>query len=353
MSVFTNQERSILGPLTTTFTPPAPCSIAVGLCPTCNLAWRGQTCAPSTVQDDPGCWPATTEGAPKPKQMLFGWGFYSPGLHCPAGYTSACTAIAGETTGWRVQYQMEAGETFVGCCPSGFGCANLNGQTCFVQAKSTTFPTVTCDAGSSNGFGFMTLPNSKVRSVNLYAPMIQLAWKASDLGSSSASTTSTSTTGTSTSSSIASNTHQPQSSPESSPLPTVTPTPVSQSSNTLSTGAIAGIAIGAAALLLAIVAAAFYIWRRRRTEQAGRQTEQAGRPPDYSPGPHGGAGWGANPQAMQFQHYYSGTSPQQSPVSELSGMMPPFEAPGPGDGPAEMPGHGQGFAVEMATEKYR
>lgn len=47
-----------------------------------------------------------------------GWGFYSPGLVCPHGYTSACTATAGGDAQWPVQFEMLEGETAVGCCPT-------------------------------------------------------------------------------------------------------------------------------------------------------------------------------------------------------------------------------------------
>ncbi|KAK0733518.1 hypothetical protein B0T26DRAFT_745553 [Lasiosphaeria miniovina] len=94
----TADSRPILGPLTTTFTPPAPCLVPVGQCTTCTVAWNGQECAPSSgtfAQDAETCWPATTNGVPKVTLPFAGWGFYSPGLVCPVGYTSACTAIAG------------------------------------------------------------------------------------------------------------------------------------------------------------------------------------------------------------------------------------------------------------------
>jgi hypothetical protein len=75
---------------------------------------------------------------------------------------------------------MKPDETFVGCCPTGFGCDNLNGQTCIMRAKSTILPTVSCETGASNNFGFTTLPNEEVTNLSLYAPMIQLAFQSSD-----------------------------------------------------------------------------------------------------------------------------------------------------------------------------
>lgn len=112
-------SRTIINSLTTTFTPPVTCTIPVIACPTCNYGWAAQTCHTS-VEDNTACWPSTSSGfLPSPTQPLWGWGFYSPGLICPKGYTSACTATATATTlgTWTPQWVMDAGETAVGCCP--------------------------------------------------------------------------------------------------------------------------------------------------------------------------------------------------------------------------------------------
>jgi hypothetical protein len=76
------------------------------------------------LNDATACWPPATTGPPTARSSLRdwnfgGWGFYSPGLVCPGGYTSACSAIANQTAalGWDVEYSMLAGETAVGCCP--------------------------------------------------------------------------------------------------------------------------------------------------------------------------------------------------------------------------------------------
>lgn len=147
-----NQPRTILGPLTTIFTPPTSCG---NLCFSSvgtkyMTGWRGQSCLstflngmvsfgplkseiapkspspPSTrakvlliVQvDATQCWPPTTAGASYPSLPFYGRGFYSPGLVCPHGYTSACTATANALADWPVQFEMLEGETAVGCCPT-------------------------------------------------------------------------------------------------------------------------------------------------------------------------------------------------------------------------------------------
>lgn len=122
--------RSILGPLTTTFTPPPACTIAVANCNTCKVGWLAQTCFSSNslfqnASDESTCWPPVTI-TPTPGN-LSSYGFYSPGLICPSGYSTACaaagtakTAVTGlaNGTGFAFQYDLLANETAVGCCPT-------------------------------------------------------------------------------------------------------------------------------------------------------------------------------------------------------------------------------------------
>ncbi|OCK98065.1 uncharacterized protein K441DRAFT_703601 [Cenococcum geophilum 1.58] len=212
-------SRTIIGPLKSTFTPPPACSILVAQCATCTVAWQGQSCysvdsSDEGAEDQASCWPPAT--ATTPPAPLAGWGFYSPGLNCPVGYTSACTAISqaqGSSssvsliTPFVFQYSLNAGETAVGCCPTGYSCSNnpqYSWQTCVSIATSATYSAVTCESGTSGGFAFWTIPFTTVSAVtisevSLYAPMIQINWKASDrpvktvtVGSTSASTSATS-----------------------------------------------------------------------------------------------------------------------------------------------------------------
>lgn len=125
---------TILGPLTTVFTPPPACTVAVGSQvsdggllglgllgssgPAGNFAFLGQTCSAGQPADATACWPATSAGAPPPPApSMQGWGAYSPGVECPAGYATACAATAGGASGWPLQFRLTAGETAVGCCP--------------------------------------------------------------------------------------------------------------------------------------------------------------------------------------------------------------------------------------------
>ena len=336
--VYTSSERVILGPLTTVFKPPGPCTIAVGACATCNVAFWGQTCGPTRVHDDQGCWPATTTGAPDPGETLTGWGFYSPGLKCPEGYTSACTAIEGKTTGWKLQFPIESQETFVGCCPTGFNCNNINGQTCImIVSKTTSLPTVSCHGFSSNNFGFTTIPNEQVTQLNLLAPMIQLAFKSSDQAALS-STTATTAAATQTTSA----TSAPTTSLPTATLSPETTTPPSTTTTSLSTGAVAGIAIGAATIAFLIAAAAFLLWRRRAPR-----------------------GWRAAPEPVtdlpEYGHHGDTKQSIHSSVMELGQGHGLAEVPGSEHRRAEMfagevglpRGRESGSVAEMPGEGYR
>lgn len=74
---------------------------------------------------------------------------------------------------------------------SGYGCANINGQTCTLVATSTTIPTVTCDGSKSGDFAFMTVPDAKasVTAFSLFAPMFQINWQSSDRPATASRTT--------------------------------------------------------------------------------------------------------------------------------------------------------------------
>jgi hypothetical protein len=112
------QVGANLGPLTTTFTPPAACSTAVAACATCASALLGQSCnAAGSPVDAASCWPSITAAVAAPSAPFHGLGFYSPGVACPNGYASACSATAGASSGWPLQFNLAASETAVGCCP--------------------------------------------------------------------------------------------------------------------------------------------------------------------------------------------------------------------------------------------
>jgi hypothetical protein len=114
----TGAEGTLLGPMTTAWSPPASCSVHVVNCATCLDGYQAQHCVNGgTAQDYTGCWPPATRQAGSPKYPYLGWGFYSPGVACPTGYTAACTAEYGKRADWPIQFVLVAGETAIGCCP--------------------------------------------------------------------------------------------------------------------------------------------------------------------------------------------------------------------------------------------
>ncbi|KAE9369984.1 hypothetical protein N431DRAFT_345662 [Stipitochalara longipes BDJ] len=249
-------SRTILGPLTTTFTAPATCTAAQRACSTCNYAWEAQTCYSGGaggsetygVKDATQCWPPTSAGLPEPTPPLWGWGFYSPGLICPTGYTSACSATAGSALTWTPEWSLAAGETAVGCCPSQYACTNNqpNVNTCQFVVSSTSVPVMTCHSGTTTDFSYLQVPftvsNTAEPTFTLYAPLIQINWQSSDLlPSSSLSSVIT------------------PSSAGQSPSYNATP---SAAKAGLPTGAIVGIAIGASLVALALTILLFLLRKK-------------------------------------------------------------------------------------------
>ncbi|KAL1874215.1 hypothetical protein VTK73DRAFT_542 [Phialemonium thermophilum] len=321
------QVPTNLGPLTTTFTPPAACTIAVGqsnggllglglLGSTLrDVARLGQACDAGGPADATTCWPPTTSGVKVPDGALGGWGFYSPGLDCPAGHASACSATggAGGSSGWPVQFNLQDGETAIGCCPSGYTCTNINGQTCVTVATSTVVPMVTCDAGGAGPVVTETIPDNaaSITAMTLLAPMIQLNFQSSDKSASSkasaaapASTSATDSTlaasssaaassagtssqtstsveaSTDSSESAGSSTSEQQVQTSSTGATTAAPTAEKSTGDGQKAGglpkvAVMGIAIGAGSAALLIAGSSVIICaRRRRKAREERELDQ-------------------------------------------------------------------------------
>jgi hypothetical protein len=347
--------RNILGPLTTVFTAPQECDVAA-LISYQTSAYRGQSCTVDFLADASTCWPQVTAAAPLQSPPLNGWGFYSPGISCPAGYTSACSATQGSSTGWVMQFPMDEGETAVGCCPtyapgpgtslsfvlgsnakveiySNYSCTSYgNGQTCVLSA-STSFLTAHCGAeGSFVSTGYATVPListittisggyspvTSAVSIGVKAPMIQINWRSEDLAAASQSVSSPMSSGTRpspTSSDPTSAATQPVSSPTSSNTNQST-----NSNNSISAGALSGAVIGGVVCLFAIAAAVFLFIKRRKTRDNIHDGVIKAAVSDRTQG---------------FQQGVSELSPSERPAelpglqdsSELSGYQRPIELP--------------------------
>ncbi|KAH8890963.1 hypothetical protein GQ53DRAFT_164843 [Thozetella sp. PMI_491] len=322
---FVNLPRTNLGPLTKAFTPPAACQVNIAQCATCDRAWQGQFCGSSGFGDTTTCWPPVDPSIASPTAPFLGWGFYSPGIVCPGGYTTACSATkgpSGYSAAWDVEFSLTLGETAIGCCPTGYTCGNNFGNTCFITATSTTISTVMCVNGTNN-LGFKTVPDQDVgiNTYTLFAPMYQLNWQSSDRpDSSSAQQTSTSSAGSSS-------TPSPASSGTSGNIASQTSPPPAESTGGLSSGAAAGIGVGATVLVVAIVAAVFFLWRRKRKGAAAAPLLQ---PPGlegyygrYNTAPK--SELSSDPHAYQLSH--SPTTIRTEPVESPHAASPPVEMP--------------------------
>ena len=113
-----------LGPLTTAFAMPPECNVAMAHvervldiplmgAKAATEAYLGQMCSRGNPAAAASCWPPMTA---KVAAMA---GYYSPGLECPVGYATACSATGGARglADWPTQFKLAAGETAVGCCP--------------------------------------------------------------------------------------------------------------------------------------------------------------------------------------------------------------------------------------------
>ncbi|KAL8397145.1 hypothetical protein RB594_004019 [Gaeumannomyces avenae] len=279
--------RTLLGPLTTAWTPPSICTMAMAGCGTCTTLWQGQSCNPERrAHDWTDCWPPRSAGVPDPGVMM-GWGLYSPAYECPAGYSTAALATSGAASGWSVGYSMAGGETAVACCPSGYSISSVvatgtTGQTCVAVVTSTTsLSTVQCISGSFANFNLVTLPNTdSPGTYTVFAPLFQLNHRAQDLSATTATTGSSSTPSTAPGGSAPG--------PPSQPAETSQPPSGGADANAenggggLTLGTKVGIGVGAGALAVCAVVllllAARALRRRRAARPVGEPLPGEGRP---------------------------------------------------------------------------
>ncbi|KAK8218985.1 hypothetical protein IWZ01DRAFT_479543 [Phyllosticta capitalensis] len=160
---------SPLGPLTTTFTPPSDCQIG----------YSSASFVSNLIDDISGYYNTSeytiAQIAKTCSNSAIGWGFYSPGLFCPVGYTTACASVA----------SLSSYSTF----PIGYECATTSSsnqaQGC-VKATSTKTTLAVCGTASKSSD---TSSESDPYYVNFskltifQAPMIQLNWKREDFES--------------------------------------------------------------------------------------------------------------------------------------------------------------------------
>ncbi|KAI0134063.1 hypothetical protein BJ170DRAFT_183415 [Xylariales sp. AK1849] len=322
MSFTLTASSTLLGPLTTTWTPPASCTVAMAACSTCTSGWLAQKCYSSnSVIDEASCWPPRSAGVADKIAPLMAWGVYSPGLECPSGYATACSYDGSKNTGdFEFLFRPETTETAIGCCPTGYSCAKqsgLIGQTCSAAIASSTIPTVTCESATSAHFSYQAVPwavfentTTKIMSTfYAYAPLFQLNYQSSDIASLSTTVTSEQSVPTDTSSKPAA----------SSSATTVEASQGQQSD--LSPGAVAGIVIGAALLVIALATISICVFRaqrRKRGQSLSHEGEMSSSQPISARDIHAGPfEVDANQHITWAQAELQGHAPKRALVSEL------------------------------------
>ncbi|KAI1828131.1 hypothetical protein F4861DRAFT_535555 [Xylaria intraflava] len=308
LQIISGTTRTNLGPLSSdTFS--YTCTRVYKACSTCDEGWAAQTCIKGTLTDNTDCWPPRATGVPAGRGPLLGWGVYSPGTICPAGFTSVATMVSGGSSDYSFQFPLTSGESAIGCCPEG-GFVPIKGygriQTC-VQFQATT-PFLLGSCGSDGpAFTPFTIGgefNSVVYpSFSVSAPFLQVVHQASDLpATSTSSLTNPATSTTSTSNSPVS--------------PANTQSSETSKSSSLSPGAAAGIAIGALVALILIAAGAFFFLRRYRKNRlaAPQQWDAGATGPAFKPYEpvHSVQVTGPNEMLMAPHSQYDGATPSNS-----------------------------------------
>ncbi|KAF2998383.1 hypothetical protein E8E14_000902 [Neopestalotiopsis sp. 37M] len=269
------QAEFNLGPLTTQFVAPSYCQEVIAKCDDCPSGWLAQKCdggGHKSQEDDSACWPPTATYARSATQPFLGWGFYSPGTICPSGYTPSCSSTAGQDglQAFYFQFSLASLETAVGCCPTGFACAHawdLSTQTCAATFSSTSIRTGSCNGRGDVSIAYMyktspftinttvsladgdSVSSSVIDKYTVYAPLIQLVHKSSDL------------TDTSSLSPTTLSTHTEEPSPQ-------------YNRNQLSTGVAVAIGIGGTAAFIVLLLLAYFAWRRKQR----KNTDSAAHP---------------------------------------------------------------------------
>lgn len=169
----------------------------------------------------------------------------------------------------------------------GYYYTNFLQQTCVGVASVTSIQTANCVSGTSDTPSYLTLPTTitaspgdaakaittTITAYTLWAPLIQLNFQASDLGTT---TTTSASSGSSASAITSSLPSSPTSAAPTSPSQAQTTLAVSQHSTGFSTGAKAGIGVAAGVAAVAIVAALALWLLYRRSRLQSRPKDESG-----------------------------------------------------------------------------
>ncbi|KAH8669134.1 hypothetical protein BX600DRAFT_435636 [Xylariales sp. PMI_506] len=313
---------TLLGALTTTFTPPTTCNVNVydilATDEDCVAGTSVVACAYFQLGDQAStsaCLPSAWE----PSTLAY----FSPGV-CPDGYQTACSSVVTSDG---------TAETQATCCPTGYLCQTNEGfgwystDLCYWPIPSTvTFVYTSTQIGV--GASTITATGGGQAAINAYG--VDIRWKAADFASSTTTTSSATTasaqtsgsagTGTATSTGGGASTASAdgQSSGASSP----------STSSGLSTGAQAGIGVGAAIIAIAAIIAGIVFYRRRKARSGPHEAPANNlHNPEYPPGydaQHGGM-YGQQHQLQPGQQVHEFYSPHVPQVKELPANQPIYE----------------------------
>jgi len=191
---------------------------------------------------------------------------------------------------------------------SGFECSrNGDSQTCVSRQTAGTFTSVTCEAGATASASTKAVPfaapdissTATISTMAFVAPLIQMVMQATDL------TPVSSQTG----------------------MSTIFPSSASSSSAPLSQGEVAGIAVGATLVAVALIGGLVFMLcrgrRKRRREGAAAQAQMQMQIPT-TPHPQGyemSLSQGGSPESRQFASPGLSTTPSK--------VMKPEELPAP------------------------
>ncbi|ESZ95604.1 hypothetical protein SBOR_4000 [Sclerotinia borealis F-4128] len=259
----TSAPSSLVGPLTTTYTPPgSDCS---------QIFWAQNPLHQWLAQGGIGSGSSTCMPSGYRRQTAY---YYSPGI-CPTGYSAACSSFS---TGSSLS------KTVATCCPTGYtcfanrpadeiyGCTSYFSDNETLSINSVSFDTVT--AASTTSYPIMyasttVMVTSGVDFVGAYGIIIE---RATDDPTWESSTTSSSTS-SSTASPIASGSTTLVSATSSSSgiSSASTSTYISSPRTGLTTGARAGVGVGVAFGIILICTGAFLLCKRLRKRPQGSQ----------------------------------------------------------------------------------
>ncbi|KAF2805105.1 uncharacterized protein BDZ99DRAFT_524823 [Mytilinidion resinicola] len=291
-------------PLTTTFDPPSQCTQDVWWVDDGGFELLGGTFS--------SCYPPNFT----PTSVFY----YSPGLYCPDGYSTACTSSG------------NAGDdTIVTCCPTSYTC-----QTAPVWEIESTLGCRSAVTGSQTH----TVKSTSGTRVNTWGPgaainaySVQLRFQASDLGITTSAPTSAADSTTSSPTTISSSTTT--SSTTSSSTATSGP-----SHGGLSTGAKAGISVGVVlgvALTAAIIFLALTIRKGGRNDPSNQRPSGGTNLPELVKQPALGYG-SAAPVYGSTAPVYGNAAPP-NPGMQGAGHLPRHELGQPHDQSWELPAH--------------